>query len=1555
LPALLRLASATVRAVEDGTTYIVCSTAARLAAAFRAKAAALQVLSVGVHLDMDVAARDILAVCLQNTATLASPELGPAVFAFGAMLALKAPVVGPLLASALASLVVSPASRATVAHCARTMSLAFRTLPEDVVVSVVYAVNNLCTPDARDARGFSSEGSVRSLATSAFSSARGASKDTTDTGTVQEKAVTALATIARHFADELISTLVVTILSQKLKTATGTDPVIVAGLAQCAPYIPERELQVILKTYNGLLLASAKRGDETMARTVVAARVDIARNIAPTNPLFWPYLREILTSIVARGDVQELEHHRSHVEISEVGRQIAYYLAPLAALLPDVGAPPLEVTDLKTINLFKNAWFNMVVHGYTETSVAPATRTHLERIAYNSPPLASEASWEGNETSLELNTVLRRGSSNHNVKDQKQRLGLFESKLSFHTISYPNLVFLSASLLLESLRVRSGSCSQTLVYFSDPSVENSDLGKYIKDLALSVVRKYVNLVNGSSSRFTGERVAEQLTAMLVLCLHRLPAVQDAALQCCSYLIKCIPSALCHSQSLSTLLDILTVGFEAVVDSDTSQYDPRTEFTSKTAGLRFQVPNSVAWRRDTLAVLQKHAREWVLLAMGCANHDMKNLLQNYVATGRARALELGTSFAMQMAATVLPCDRELYHIRHMQFDTASGFLAQVRWKSGFNNALMENVAGTDANGVVALDTSRGEPFNARAFKDKARACVSALHALVARGEPIAETQVLAALESCAAVLSLLRHDNAEFIRYVVDLPFAIFTANVFKVATNVWLSIMTDLPAVAVLLLGDVITRWEQTVYERKGLYSTAHDMPDPAYTSMEYAPSSKEVIQHHLRVTAELLEPHTYVIRMLASHFQATKYLSGHLLALFEQFCMTAMRAADSASYHPLARLPRFELAALCIDVLKYHVRLGLPHPSEFMAAILAGGLSWFKTPPVWPAGGNTLQMRADHGVLRNVATALSNFTLHARSAETQRQLLLLFLDDEISNLATWMDPLSLTETRGTYAAPVSEAAVTDAFRVDPVLALRLVARAKKHQSVLRGLVTRDPAHCMVYADALAYALNGVMPYQVLFWRRIAPIDAINLFLPPRGDDPFVLQYTTRVLESYDVNLTFFYVPQIVQTLRHDARGYVERFILETASVSGLFAHQIIWNMLANSYKDEESTVPDAIKPTLDRVQQKMTAAFTPEALDFYRREFGFFNEVTEISGKLKPYIKKLKAEKKVKIDEEMAKIAVARDAYLPSNPDGVVVDINRTSGKPLQSHAKAPFMATFKIRKEAVDVETGATLQIEKWQSAIFKVGDDCRQDVLALQLISVFRTIWATAGLDLYVFPYRVTATAPGCGVIDVLPNSVSRDMLGREAVNGLYEYFVTKFGPECTDTFQRARTNLVRSLAAYSIISYLLQFKDRHNGNIMYDDQGYIMHIDFGFCFDIVPGGVKFEAVPFKLTREMVLVMGGNGTQAYRWFEEMCVKGYLACRPHMELIIKCVEPMLESGLPCFKPATMEKLRGRFVPEKSEKDAASHMRALVRKSYESNFTKGYDEFQRITNGIPY
>ena len=57
-----------------------------------------------------------------------------------------------------------------------------------------------------------------------------------------------------------------------------------------------------------------------------------------------------------------------------------------------------------------------------------------------------------------------------------------------------------------------------------------------------------------------------------------------------------------------------------------------------------------------------------------------------------------------------------------------------------------------------------------------------------------------------------------------------------------------------------------------------------------------------------------------------------------------------------------------------------------------------------------------------------------------------------------------------------------------------------------------------------------------------------------------------------------------------------------------------------------------------------------------------------------------------------------------------------------------------------------------------IIKSGDDIRQEQLAMRLIAEFDQIFSAADLALWLRPYRVMATDPNSGMIEMLPSVMS-----------------------------------------------------------------------------------------------------------------------------------------------------------------------------------------------------
>nr|CAD7606316.1 unnamed protein product [Timema genevievae] len=187
-------------------------------------------------------------------------------------------------------------------------------------------------------------------------------------------------------------------------------------------------------------------------------------------------------------------------------------------------------------------------------------------------------------------------------------------------------------------------------------------------------------------------------------------------------------------------------------------------------------------------------------------------------------------------------------------------------------------------------------------------------------------------------------------------------------------------------------------------------------------------------------------------------------------------------------------------------------------------------------------------------------------------------------------------------------------------------------------------------------------------------------------------------------------------------------------------------------------------------------------------------------------------------------------------------------------------------------------------------------------------------------------------------------------------LLQYFTREFGTHNSEAFLTAQRNFVESCAAYCLICYLVQVKDRHNGNILLDSEGHLIHIDFGFILSTSPRNLGFETSPFKLTPEFVEVMGGPGSDMFEYFKILILQGLVAARKHMDKILGLVEIMRSgSQLPCFKSgaATVQNLKNRFHMSLTEEQLQLLVDNLVESSIHSLSTKLYDGFQYFTNGI--
>lgn len=93
------------------------------------------------------------------------------------------------------------------------------------------------------------------------------------------------------------------------------------------------------------------------------------------------------------------------------------------------------------------------------------------------------------------------------------------------------------------------------------------------------------------------------------------------------------------------------------------------------------------------------------------------------------------------------------------------------------------------------------------------------------------------------------------------------------------------------------------------------------------------------------------------------------------------------------------------------------------------------------------------------------------------------------------------------------------------------------------------------------------------------------------------------------------------------------------------------------------------------------------------------------------------------------------------------------------------------------------------------------------------MFKLIWEEENIDLWVRPYNIVCLSTDSGLIETILNTVSLHQIKKNSNKSLRDYFIAEYGEPTEQKFQIAQRNFMQSCAAYCLISYLLQVKDRY----------------------------------------------------------------------------------------------------------------------------------------------
>ena len=1101
--------------LEAGADFVRLGSPQQQQMAYQVKAAAMVIFVNCSVLNEEAADADLLVQWLQETLDdphqMADETLASVVLRCLALVCHISPEFSSMVTRLLPRFLVQTVPHKRIVSVAsKSLAFTLKTLSKDAIISTLYTLGNVLSPgmgggiSSPQTNGGDAHNQVYGGGHSVGSSISFQPGGEDDTAVIYDNVVQAICAIAKACEDEKITALAQSMLLQKLDRINSTvDAEIISGAAVLALGGGQLEFRSLLKMYNRLSHIGVTENKYFISSAVMRARTHISANIQRDSVLFDIYWEHLLDSIISFGDAHRSGHTKD-AEVQAAAGQIAELLHPLAVFMTknDFASHPFE--DEESASLLRDAWFNIIVHGFFPTTeLGKKYINDLRMIAVHSPPLVAEARGEQVESDIELNTVLRRGNSTEREAMHKKMLSeAIPTKASeIKSLSYRKVIFLESAYFVESLRADAGDCTGVLSYFLEPSMRKSEVISTMQGVASSVVEKYIKKTVGAADpMFSAQYAAIQLATIFCNCCHRIERVQQAAFACADKFIREVPSALCHRRSLFALLELLSIMWSSCLEAETDLYSPRSIFKSALGKVTAELSDDYNFRRWTLDTLNDRAKIWVSSVISLAPLDVKGLLQTYLSEfhdeGAYGHISLGRSFALELGSIIPSTDhrlRSLNKVGDCDINTGSDLIAQYTTRQEYRYGETLPDRGSELGTYLNLSRTSGPSAT---LTESANASTALAHVeariLSRKSPPLAEIREI--LRRAAALLCRTTEDESAVARYLVSIPFALFTKQSIKLGVSLWLGIINENPRLESKLLIEISQQCELTISRRVGLFSRSLLHPDPFFLKEDFAPSELELLAKKRHQVHDLLSPHDVLFQFFTSHFNATRLGSPDTQRVFLRLMDNTLEALKRASPHPLARELRFKIVLFGLKVLRASTTINASAQWRLKEKILSAGLSWFKHSPRWSFGSNSLQLKTEVGLIADVLGALKVVSFigaqtvgNIKSLQNKEQLLQLLLENEQSRLSIWINPLnhhnalssSQTSKNATEAALLP--LVRTAWWQDPAIAIELCTRfhfARLHKDV-RFLIQTMPDRAVSEPEALPILYDGQLPTDV--------------------------------------------------------------------------------------------------------------------------------------------------------------------------------------------------------------------------------------------------------------------------------------------------------------------------------------------------------------------------------------------------------------------------------------------------------------------------------------------